>query len=164
MALDGDAYLEMWRFLLGVDLIKRVKTRFSNPGDPLLQMLAEPRRLLLKLRDGLWLRIVDIPGALRARGYAADDSLVLEVSDEFMPDTAGRFRVTTADGRAEVTPTTDKPDFALDIADLGAVYLGAFTLADLARAGRTSELAAGARARADAMLASSLPAWCPEIF
>ena len=41
-------------------------------------------------------------------------------------------------GVASVVPAADgaSPDVALDIADLATVYLGAFTFADLVRAGR----------------------------
>ena len=56
------------------------------------------------------------------------------------------------------------PSLSLDAADLGAIYLGGFSLADLARAGRTTELVDGARARADAMLSTGVRAWCPQIF
>jgi hypothetical protein len=50
------------------------------------------------------------------------------------------------------------------VTDLGAVYLGGFTLAQLARAGRTAELTSGARARADALFVTHLQPWCPQIF
>jgi predicted acetyltransferase len=164
MALDGDALRQMWRYILGVDLIKRIKTRASDPNEPLLHMLLEPRRLWLRERDGLWLRIVDVRAALEGRNYAADGSVVLEVRDEFMPDAAGRWRLTTSGGEGRVEPSSDPAELVLDTNDLAAAYLGAFTLADLARAGRTDELAPEARARADAMLAWPVRAWCPQIF
>ncbi len=45
--------------------------------------------------DGLWLRLVDLPAALAARCYASADSLVLEVTDDFCPWNAGRWRLET---------------------------------------------------------------------
>ena len=164
MAVDGDALREMWRFIFGVDLIKRIKMRANDPNDPLLLMLAEPRRLSLRLRDGLWLRVLDVPAALERRGYSADGSIVLEVRDEFVPDAGGRFRLTATGGHGAVERTTDAAEVALDASDLGAVYLGGFSFADLARAGRTRELVSGARARADTIFYSPAPAWCPQTF
>ena len=127
-------------------------------------MTAEPRRVNLRVRDGMWLRIVDVADALQRRGYSADGSVVLEVRDEFLPEAGGRFRLTTTGGKGTVERTADAADIALDASDLAALYLGGFTLRDLARAGRTQELATGARARADSMLYSAAEAWCPETF
>ena len=127
-------------------------------------MIAEPRRLDLRLRDGLWLRIVDVAAALEQRGYAADGSVVLDVRDEFMPDAGGRFRLEAAAGSARVTPTDEAADVQLDAADLAAIYLGAFSFAQLARAGRTHELTPGGRARVDALFTTSVTPWSPQIF
>ena len=43
MALDPVALRETWRFIFGVDLIKTIRTRHSDPGEPLLLMVAEPQ-------------------------------------------------------------------------------------------------------------------------
>ena len=145
-------------------MIARVKCRFGPARHPLLLMLAEPRRLALRASDGLWLRIVDVPGALGARGYASDGSIVLEVSDEFLPVAAGRWRLTAGDRSGHLEVTTDPADLALDTTDLAAVYLGAFSYADLARAGRTHELTPGGWARADALFASSVAPWSSTAF
>ena len=164
MALDGDALREMWRYLFGVDLIKRITTRTGPAHEPLLFALAEPRRVNLRVRDGLWLRVLDVAAALERRGYTADGTIVLEIQDEFVPAAGGRFRLTTSGGRGTVARTDDGADVVMTAADLGAIYLGGNALSDLARAGRTTELTPGARARADAMFYSPVRAWCPEIF
>jgi predicted acetyltransferase len=164
MALDGSVLREMWRFIFGIDLIKRITTRAGSAQDPLLLMLAEPRRLNMRTRDGMWLRVVDVVAALEARTYAADGSVVVDIRDEYMPAAGGRFRLTTSGGTGRVERTQEEAEVTLDAADLGAIYLGGFTLADLARAGRTDELAVGARARLDAMLRTDAPAWCPQVF
>ncbi|HYI21466.1 MAG TPA: GNAT family N-acetyltransferase [Candidatus Limnocylindrales bacterium] len=164
IAVDAAAQREMWRFVFGVDLIAHIRNRFGPPDEPLLLMIAEPRRLDLRLRDGLWLRIVDVAAALEQRGYAADGSLVLDVRDEFLPDAGGRFRLDVASGSARVTATDEPADVQLDAADLAAVYLGAFTFAQLARAGRTQETTPGGHARADALFTTSVTPWSPQIF
>jgi len=48
-----------------------------------------------------------------------------------------------------------EPDLVLDTADLATVYLGAFTFADLARAGRVGECRDGAVADADRPFATT---------
>ena len=48
-------------------------------------------------------------------------------------------------------PTSASPDLALDVADLGAAYLGGAKLTSPARAERVAELTSGALLRADRM-------------
>jgi len=129
-----------------------------------LLLMAEPRRLQLRVSDGMWVRIVDVPAALEARGYVGDGSIVLDVTDEFMPAFGGRWRLTVKDGRGSVEPTTDAPDLEMEVHDLGAVYLGGFSFDSLGRAGRTVEVTDDARARADALFRSTAAPWCPEAF
>jgi predicted acetyltransferase len=164
VALDASSLQELWRYLFGVDLMHNIRSRLGPIDHPLMLMLAEPRRMQLRASDGVWLRIVDVKKALEARSYAADDSLVLEVSDSFMPEVGGRWRLTASGGNGAAEPTSDTPDIQLDITDLGAVYMGGFRFASLARAARTVECTPGARARADAMFASTDAPWCPEVF
>ena len=164
VAVDAEAQRELWRYIFGVDLIARITYRWGPPGQPLLLMLGEPRRLQLKLIDAIWIRILDVPAALTARGFAADGSVVLDVRDNFIPEVAGRWRLTATGGKATVEPTTDAADMALDVTDLAAVYLGTFSFAELGRAGRTDELTPGARARADALFTTAVQPWCSTPF
>ncbi len=164
LAVDHAAEGDLWRYLFGVDLIARIACARAPVDHPLLLMLDEPRRLGLRVGDGLWLRIVDVPAALAGRGYAADDALVIEVVDEVMPEAAGRWRLVAHDGVAEVTPTDAPADLRLDTTDLAAIYLGAFSPSALAAAGRGEELSEGARERADRLFATTTSPWCPEVF
>ncbi|MEP7360413.1 MAG: GNAT family N-acetyltransferase [Chloroflexota bacterium] len=164
VGVDAEAQRELWRFIFSVDLIARIQYRWGPPRQPLMLMLADPRRLQLRVSDAIWLRVVDVPAALAARTYAADGSLVLDVSDEFLPVAAGRWRMTVKGGKATLEPTTDSADLVLDTTDLAAAYLGTFSFEDLARAARTQEMTPGARARADAMFRVDGPAWCSTPF
>ncbi|MEA2676698.1 MAG: hypothetical protein QOJ81_839 [Chloroflexota bacterium] len=155
---------ELWRFVFGVDLIARIKYRWGPPNHPLMLMLAEPRRLALRVSDAIWLRILDVPAALSARTYATDGSLVLEVADEFLPDAAGRWRLIVTGGKATVEATTDPADLVLDTTDLAAAYLGTFSFAQLARANRTEEATPGARRRGDALFRVDVLPWCSTPF
>lgn len=64
-------------------------------------LLAEPRRLGMRLRDALWVRLVDVGAALSRRAYGDGGPLVIEVEDAFCPWNAGRYRL--AGGEAERT-------------------------------------------------------------
>lgn len=164
LAIDPAAERDLWRYLFGVDLIHRVVLHHGPINQPLLLQLNHPDLLGLRARDGIWVRILDVPAALAGRGYAADGSLVLEVRDELMPDVGGRWRLTVDSGRATVEPTTEAAELMLDVNDLGTVYLGGFTFADLERAERVAELVLGAGSHAGALFASPLKPWCPYVF
>ena len=75
---------------------------------------------------------------------------------------AGRWTWTPA--LARVMAATDPPDIACDVTDLGAAYLGAFSFAQLAAAGRVRELAPGGVQRADALFRTDIAPWCPRVF
>jgi predicted acetyltransferase len=150
----------IWRYLLDLDWMARVKALLLPLDHPLLLLLAEPRRLRFSIRDGLWVRLVDVGGALSARSYAAQDAVVIEVVDPFCPWNDGRWWV----GDRGVERTEAAPDLRCDVTALGSVYLGGFTWAQLARALRAEELRPGAAARADALFRTGCAPWCPEIF
>ena len=155
---------ELWRYLFGVDLIQRIETWQLRADHPLIQLVTEPRRLRLRLGDGLWLRIVDVERALSERSYGADGAVSLELADSFLPANAGVWRLAACGGEGRVSHAEVEPELRLDISDLGSAYLGGFTFAELARAGRVEELTGGAVDRADDLFRTRAAPWCPEIF
>jgi len=159
-AMASAAELELWRYLLGIDWVETFRAHHLPVDHPLLHGLAYPRRLNLRIGDQLWVRLVDVGAALAARSYASDGPLVLELSDGFLPENAGRWRL--ADGGAE--RTDDQPDLALDVQELASLYLGGFGASELLRAGLVRELREDAAARADALFATPRKPWTPEIF
>jgi predicted acetyltransferase len=168
VALTPRAERAVWSFLFGVDLTRTTKAGRVAVPNPLLLELADPRALGMTTWDGIWVRLVDLPAALAARGYGAAGTLVLEVADAFCPWNAGRWRLAaTGDAGSAVATaerTAEPADLAVDVADLAAAYLGAFRLTDLARAGRVEELVPGALRRADALFASDRTPWCVTMF
>ena len=150
VAADPGTYAALWRFLLGIDLVRTATASFLSVDEPLQHLVDEPRRLGLRVLDGLWVRIADLPGALAARRYAADVDVVLDVTDPLLPANTGRWRLTGGPGGAACTPTTDPADLAGTVLELGAAYLGGTTLTTLAAAGRVRELTAGSLVRASA--------------
>jgi predicted acetyltransferase len=160
-ATDISARLALWRFLLGVDLIETLTIYQAPVDEPLRVDLADPRQLrLTALVDHLWVRLVDLPAALAARRYAVEGRVVLEVADPVLPDNAGTFELVGGPDGATCRRGGGAPDLAVDVADLGAVYLGGARLSTLARAGKVAELRPGALRRADAMLAADPPPFC----
>lgn len=159
---DGPlAMRELWRVLLDMDWKATLKAFLLPIDHPLQHQLSYPRRMRMRIGDGLWVRLVDVGAALSARAYGDDGAVVFDLEDAFLPENAGRWRL--ADGRAE--RTEDDADLALDVGELGSAYLGGFTFAELARAGVVRELKEGGAARADAVFLTADPKpWCPEIF
>ena len=155
-----EATRAIWRYLLDIDWMARVKAGLLPLDHPLLLLLAEPRRLGFSLRDGVWVRLLDIKTALSARSYQPEGSVVIEVTDEFCPWNAGCWRVSSAG----VERTGETPGLHCDASGLGSVYLGGFTWTQLARALRAQELIPGAIARADTLFQVTSAPWCPEIF
>jgi predicted acetyltransferase len=127
---------------------------------PLLLLVAEPRRLRFSLREGVWVRLVDVGAALSARCYAPSGSVVIDVSDDFCPWNKGRWRI--AAGNVERTDAA--ADLRCGVSALASAYLGGFTWGQLSRALRVDELEPRAAARADAIFHTAYAPWCPEIF
>ncbi|MBV8737294.1 MAG: GNAT family N-acetyltransferase [Alphaproteobacteria bacterium] len=155
-----EATRSIWRYLLDIDWMARVKASLLPLDHRPLFLLAEPRRLGFSLRDGVWVRLLDVKAALSARSYQAQGPVIIEVIDEFCPWNAGCWRV-GADG---VDRTDKAPGLRCDVSALGSVYLGGFGWTQLARALRVQEVFSGAAAHADALFQASSAPWCPEIF
>ena len=160
LGTSPDSTREIWRYLLEFDWTSRIQAGRLPADHELLLLVADPSRLKFMVADALWVRLVDVPAALAARSYKGDDPVVFDVSDPFLPDNAGRWRL--AGGQAE--RTDEDPDIRLDVTALGSTYLGGITFSELLRAGRIEELREGAAARADALFRAERAPWCPEIF
>ncbi|MFI1989770.1 GNAT family N-acetyltransferase [Actinoplanes sp. NPDC020271] len=136
VAADPGTYQALWRFLLGIDLSRRVTFTMGAVDEPLPHLIDEPRRLGLSLTDSLFVRLVDVPAALAARRYRAPVDVVLEVEDPILPANAGRWRLTGGPDGAACVRTGDPADLTATVTDLGAAYLGGTSLSTLTAAGR----------------------------
>ncbi|HEX7171358.1 MAG TPA: GNAT family N-acetyltransferase [Candidatus Limnocylindria bacterium] len=164
LAANPAAELDVWRFLLDIDLMAKLESWNVAPDDPLILNALEPRRLGIATGDGMWLRVVDVASALAQRRYATDGRLVIELADELLTWNDGRWALAVEDGVPRVERTTESADLAADTTDLAAAYLGGFGWTQLADAARVRELQPGALSRADALFRTARPPWCPRVF
>jgi predicted acetyltransferase len=155
-----EAARELWRWLLDFDWTSEFAADLLPLDHELFLLLAEPRRMQFKINDGVWIRLIDVGAALSARSYLGAGEVTLEVTDEFLPENAGRWRV-SAEGAER---TNEAADLRLDVTSVGSVYLGGFEFGDLVRASRAEELRPGAAERGDSLFRTAVAPWCPEIF
>ncbi|MDQ1439211.1 MAG: hypothetical protein QOK43_2840 [Acidimicrobiaceae bacterium] len=160
-AESAEVEAALFRYLLDLDLVATVRIRTRPVDDHLRRRLAESRRYkVLGVGDDVWLRLVDVAGALALRGYRGDDSVVIEVADAKRPQNDGRYRV----GNAGCERTTDEADVMVPVDSLGAAFLGGVSFAALALAGRASENRPGGLDRADALFLSSVQPYAAHGF
>jgi predicted acetyltransferase len=159
---------EIWRYLLDVDLMRNMRAHRLPHDHPLLALAAEPRQLGMTMRDGLWLRIVDVTAALEGRTYGmggkGSGCLTFDLRDDYCPWNAGRWVLEVSEGRGRVARTEAAADLALDANDLASMFLGGFTATALAAAGRVVELRPGGLAMADDLFPTATKPWCPQEF
>jgi predicted acetyltransferase len=163
-ALDPAAEAALWRFLFGIDLTSTLQVQ-GRPVDEAWQyQVSDIRRCRLRVRDSLYVRLVDVGAALSARTYQAPVDVVLEVEDAFCPWNEGRWRLSGDAKGASCERTRDAADLVLTVRELGAAYLGGVSLASLAAAGRVREVRRGALAEAAVGFGSTVAPWLPHGF
>jgi predicted acetyltransferase len=159
VAATARAEHELLRFLAGTDWVTRVEVGLRPIDDPAPLALVDGRAARVKdVSDHTWVRVIDVPGALRARTYATAGSVVLEVDDP-LGYAGGRFRVDGGPDGADCTPTADEPDLVLPVTALGAAYIGGHSWARLADAGWVEARRAGALDTASAMFSTARAPW-----
>lgn len=159
----GEAAL--WRYLASIDLTRRVRCRRRPVDDALGLLVVDADRVTAELTvPWLWLRLVDVPAAVTARGWAAEAELVVELRDPALPGNAGRWQLQLGPDGAGAERTSASPELTLDTRDLAAAYLGGSPVAGLVRAGLAEERAPGAAAAFDAALATPLAPFTVDCF
>ena len=158
------AHAAIWRFLLDFDLVGKI-TAINRPSDDSLWwMLSDPRRLIRKSHDALWVRLLDIPKALEARTYNADGILKIGLLSDVQPESAGTYVIEIDDSRCYVKKTTDRPDVVMAPAELSALYLGGIGPGPLFEAGRIKEITAGSLVKLTGMFNTDSAPWCAHYF
>lgn len=134
-ALGREAGLTLLAFLAGDRAMVATATLRAAPDDPLLYLLPEKCSTIKRAQTWL-LRIVDVAGALRARGYppALTAEVEFAVEDDLLPANNGNFVLRIADRRGEVA-RGGTGRVRLDVRALASLYTGYLTAGQLASIG-----------------------------
>lgn len=164
IATDDAVFTALARFILGHDLVSQVVFKHVPPEHPLRWQLADFRAGEVSGdTDWLWVRLLDVPRALTARGWFTDGELVLSIDDPFLGE-HDRYLLTIRDSKADCVLTNRQPDLTLDISDLGSVYLGGTAPSTLVRAGHIQAHRPGAATLADALFRTERSPHCLHWF
>lgn len=160
-AETAEADLALWRFLLELDLTIELKAHLRRPEEPMRWLLGDFRAAHVDVWEHQYLRVLDVPAAYQARGYAETGSIVFEVSDPL--GFANGIWQLDAGENPTVTQLERVPDAApalrMTANELAAVYLGGVSVATLVAAGRIVELRPGSASAADRLLRVDRAPW-----
>lgn len=160
LAGSDRAYRNLWAYLAGLDLVDDVMLA-QRPLDEAVRWLLPDGRALRTsyVADHTWLRLLDVPAALSARGYSGPGQLTVEVIDNHGGYAAGTYLLETDGATATCRRTDASADLRVAQSALSAVYLGDQSFRSLLLGGGIDELVPGALARADALFATPLRPW-----
>lgn len=144
-----------------------VVTGRRRPLDESVELvLADPRDCATTgIDDETWLRIVDVPAALAARGFGPADPVRLAVHDPLLGPNRGVYRI--AGGVAERVADLDgsaRADLECDVAGLAMAYLGDRAPSELVSTGWWRAVDRAAVPRADAAFRTARAPWCGTYF
>jgi predicted acetyltransferase len=128
--------LELWRFLLDIDLVRTWKAEPRPVDEPVRRAMHDSRAYETVQRfDDQWVRILDVDAALSARTFGpAEGTVVLGVTDPMFADNCGTWTISSGGANR-----TDQPaDVTVDVVTLSAAYLGAVSWSDLVTIGPLS--------------------------
>ncbi|CAM3106684.1 GNAT family N-acetyltransferase [Tsukamurella hominis] len=170
LGVDAAAERDLWSFAMSIDWVRWVEATQRPLDDVVTAVPADPRTVQPSNRtDFLWIRPLDVSALFSSRTYAAKGRLVLDVTDPGFdgagPGPAhGRFLISTDGGAGTCVPTDEPADLALDVTDLGRLWLSDEPVSRRVAVGSVRELVDGAAARADLLLFSPRRAWAVEMF
>ena len=148
-----------------MDWVGSVKAERRSIAERLPWLLTNARAAqLTSLGDGLWVRLLDLSATLEARAWERSAALVLEVIDDEAHGGRQRIALDVGQDGATCRPTDRTPDLTLDVAALGAAYLGGTSLRQAVIAHGVDEHRSGALAEADAAFRTLDPPWTSTFF
>ncbi|GAA1986056.1 GNAT family N-acetyltransferase [Amycolatopsis minnesotensis] len=159
---DGPAAVAgLWRFLLGVDLVDRVRAPARPLDEHIGDLFVEPRACeTYRVTDHTWVRLIDVAGALSARTYRRAEPVLIEVRDAFLPENEGVYRI----GGDGVERVTAAPQLRMDVSTLAMLYLGDRRAGSLVSSGRIEAEDPAALAHADELFGTWESPWCGTSF
>lgn len=159
-AADQGVTNDLWRHLIGVDLVGAIHAFQRPTDDPIEEMLVNPEVVRSERSDELWVRLVDVLAALAGRTYGPAEPIVIEVEDSLLPNNSGRYRI----GPQGTVPTGEAPALTMTAEVLAKLYLGAFQASTLAGIGRITVTDPAALPAADRLFAVDRPAYGGTMF
>ena len=164
VAATPEAYERLWRYCCEVDLVSSVQAGDRPVDETLPWLLADGRAVRQGGRfDFVWVRILDVSGALEARRYAVEGRLVIEVSDD-LGMAAGRVALEGGPDGASCARSTEDAHLSMPVDTLGSLYAGGVSAHALHQTGRMDEHRPGAVAQAERMFRSPVVPWCSTWF
>lgn len=176
-ALTDTAYVGLWSFVVGIDLVQLIRTSNRPIDEPVRWALSDYGRMkTVRTSEHTYIRLVDVEAALALRRFHSDGELHLEVVDPFCPWNEGVYSLSAAStgtGVAAAEVEKVRPDrvanggipmLRLDASALGSIYLGGLLPSALGRVGQIEELTPGALALADRMFVGPEPPFCTTDF
>ncbi|MFR9803375.1 GNAT family N-acetyltransferase [Pseudonocardia sp. RS010] len=174
-AATPQAVAGLWRFLLGIDLLRHVAAHLRPLDEPLDLFLEDPRACRTTgIGDETWLRLLDVPAALAARawGDTGGEPVRIRVHDPLFPANDGVHVVGAggpdtrgSTGTSEAEPAAGgRADLECDVAGLAMAYLSDRRPAELVASGWWTAHDRAAVARADRLFAAGEAPWCGTFF
>ena len=137
IALDGNAYKGLLRYLLSHDLAGEVAL-WARADEPLPLAVDEPGRIKMEHWHGFMLRVVDVEQAIAARPPATDapeGAFTVHIADAAAPWNQGAWRIESAGGRLSATRADGAAGLSTDAAAFAAMYNGYLRPTEAVRSG-----------------------------
>ena len=165
VASTDASHAALWRHLFDQELVNELTAHARPVDDPIIWMLADPRRLGREFTDAIWLKLLDPAQMLTERTYPVEGSLTIETRDSETGITS-RFALEGGSEGAQCAATNDRPDLVMQDGELAAAYMGAVSFSMLVELGLAEESpnSPGAAKRADAMFRTVPAGWNPYHF
>ena len=125
----------LWQGLASFDLVEKLTYESAGLDDPLPGSLIDPWAIKQNaIRDGIWLRILDLEKAVADRGFESDGHVVIKVADS-MGFCEGTWCIAVREGQGEAVRTSLSPAVELGVDSLARLWFGDVTAVQLARSG-----------------------------
>lgn len=164
IANDPESAAALWSFLASVDLVAVIEASYRPVDDPLRFLVDNEAEVDTLPGMPLWTRLVDLPTALTARGYAVTDRVVFDVTDDQLPANTGRWALEVGPEGAACSRTDHPADVELPTTTLATLFLGGYRATTLADAGRLPGAAPDVVKRLDRLFAVARAPWTPFDF
>jgi predicted acetyltransferase len=160
VALNGDAYQGLLRYILSHDLADEIFW-YGPPEDPLAYAVDDSYQVKREYVDDMMLRVVDIETAVAQRPAAPgspEGALTIAISDAAAPWNTGTWRIESSGGKLSATKANGTTaDIAMEAATFAAVYDGFMKASDAIRSALAEGSDSAAALLADRIFASDYP-------